>query len=58
VFNQSVSDYQDFELPQEDEYKLVVKILQYCGISIREMEVASFAMSREKEEEPTFSQQN
>jgi hypothetical protein len=56
VFDQTQPDYQDFELPQEDEYKLVVKILQYCGISIREAEVTQFGMAQEQHEQPTFSQ--
>lgn len=47
VFDQSQPDYQDFELPDEDNYRLVMKILQYCGISIRESEVVSFAMGQE-----------
>lgn len=50
VFNQSQGDFQDFELPQEDEFKLVVKILQYCGVSIRETEVTQFAMAQEQME--------
>jgi len=57
VFDQSQPDYQDFELPQEDEFKLSMKILQYCGISIRETEVAAFAIAQEQHEQPTFSQQ-
>lgn len=56
-FDQSQPDYQDFELPNEDEFKLVMKILQYCGVSIRETEVAQFAMGQEQHEQPTFSQQ-
>jgi len=56
-FDQSQPDYQDFELPLEDEFKLVMKILQYCGVSIRENEVAAFAMGQEQHEQPTFSQQ-
>jgi len=56
AFDQSQPDYQDFELPQEDEYKLVVKILEYCGISIREQEVVQFAMAQEQHEQPSFSQ--
>jgi hypothetical protein len=47
-FNQSQPDYQDFELPQEDEYKLIMKILQYCGISIRENDVIAFANGQEQ----------
>jgi hypothetical protein len=50
VFDQTQLDYQDFELPLEDEYKLAMKILQYCGISIRETEVAQFAMSQEQQQ--------
>jgi hypothetical protein len=49
VFDQSQPDYQDFELPYEDTYRLVMKILQYCGISIRETEVAAFAIGQEQQ---------
>jgi hypothetical protein len=49
-FNQSQPDYQDFELPQEDEYKLIMKILQYCGISIRENDVIAFANNQEQKQ--------
>ena len=47
VFDQSQPDYQDFELPFEDTYRLVMKILQYCGVSIRETEVTQFGMAQE-----------
>jgi hypothetical protein len=57
VFDQTQSDYQDFELPYEDGYKLVTKILEYCGISIREMEVTQFGMAQQQHEQPTFSMQ-
>ena len=57
VFNQSQPDYQDFELPTEDEYKLVTKILEYCGISIRETEITQFGMAQQQHEQPTFSMQ-
>jgi hypothetical protein len=50
VFDQSQNDYQDFELPLEDEYKLITRILQYCGMSIRETEVVQFSMSKEQKE--------
>lgn len=50
VFDQSQLDYQDFELPIEDEYKLVTRILQYCGMSIRESEVVQFSMAKEQQE--------
>lgn len=50
VFNQSQPDYQDFELPLEDIYRLVMKILQYCGMSIRESEVTQFGMIQEQQQ--------
>jgi hypothetical protein len=57
AFDQSQSDYQDFELPEEDGYKLVTKILEYCGMSIREQEVVQFGMAEQQHEQPTFSMQ-
>lgn len=57
VFDQTQPDYQDFELPLEDEYKLVTKILEYCGIVIREIEVSQFGTAQQQHEEPTFSMQ-
>lgn len=57
VFDQSQPDYQDFELPLEDEYKLVTKILEYCGIVIRETQVTQFGMAQQQHEQPTFSMQ-
>jgi len=57
AFDQSQIDYQDFELPNEDAYKLTTKILEYCGISIREMDVTNFGMTQQAHEQPTFSVQ-
>lgn len=51
AFDQSQPDYQDFEVPLEDEYRLIQKILQYAGISIRETEVYQFAKVEEREEQ-------
>jgi hypothetical protein len=54
-FDQSQLDYQDFEVPTEDEYKLVIKILQYSGLSIREGEVVQFGLSQEQQQQqPNF----
>lgn len=50
AFDQSQTDYQDFELPLSDEYVLVTKILEYCGISIREMEVTQFGIAQEQQQ--------
>jgi len=57
VFDQSQSDYQDFELPNEDGYKLVTKMLEYCGIIIREIEVSQFGSAQQQHEQPSFSMQ-
>jgi hypothetical protein len=56
VFDQTQPDYQDFEIAQEDDYKVAIKILSYCGISIREAETVQFALGQEQHEQPTFSQ--
>jgi len=50
VFDQSLSDYQDFELPLDDESNLIMKILQYAGVSIREADVYKFAQDETLEE--------
>lgn len=47
LFDQSASDYQDFELPLTDEPLLVAKILQYAGISIRETDINIFGTAEE-----------
>jgi len=50
VFDQSQLDYQDFEVPIEDEYKLVAKILQYAGMSIREIAAVQFGGTEEQKQ--------
>jgi len=57
AFDPSQPDYQDFELPVEDEYKLITKMLEYCGIVIREFAVSQFGTAQQQHEQPTFSQQ-
>jgi hypothetical protein len=47
LFNPTQPDYQDFELPISDGPLLVIKILQYAGMSIREAEVVQ-AMENEE----------
>ena len=56
-FDQSQPDYQDFELPNEDGYKLVTKMLEYLGVEIRELEVSAFGTAQQQHEQPTFSMQ-
>jgi len=48
AFDQGNSDYQDFELPLDDEPTLVMKILQYAGMSIREIQAVQFAQAAEQ----------
>ena len=50
LFNNSANDYQDFEMPMSDFSDLVVKILQYAGVSIREQEVIAAAKTEELQE--------
>ena len=47
IFDQSATDYQDFELPATDEPILVAKILQYAGMSIREGDLYTFGNQEE-----------
>lgn len=46
-FNPSDANYVDFELPLDDFANLVIKILEYAGISIREQDVVAAAKSEE-----------
>lgn len=55
LFDPSSSTYQDFELPLSDFANLVVKILEYAGISIRESEVVSAAKAEEVQDIQTKS---
>jgi hypothetical protein len=50
-FDQSQPDFQDFELSISDEPTLVIKILQYAGMSIREVAAVQFGQALEKGEE-------
>ena len=47
VFDQSQLDYQNFELPEDMYTDLVLKILQYAGVSIRELDVVNFSTTQE-----------
>jgi hypothetical protein len=47
LFDQTDPLYQDFELPESDEPLLVAKILQYAGMSIREVELYNFGTAEE-----------
>ena len=47
LFNISAVDYQDFELPKFFEDDLIIKILQYAGVSLREAELIQATKSEE-----------
>mgnify|MGYP003680869401 FL=1 len=47
IFDNSQADFQDFEIPIDDEPQIVNLILQMCGISIREGEVYQYAQTEE-----------
>jgi len=47
LFNPGAPTYQDFELPLDDFANLVIKILEYSGISIREQDVVAAAKAEE-----------
>ena len=48
LFDESATDYQDFELPLSDQVNLINKILQYAGMSIREITLTQFGQAQEK----------
>jgi hypothetical protein len=47
VFNQSASDFQDFELPYTDAPRLVVGICKLAGVSIQEADVVQLMQAEE-----------
>ena len=48
LFDESALDYQDFELPLSDQVNLINKILQYAGMSIREIALSQFGQVQEQ----------
>lgn len=48
LFNGSANDYQDFELPQDFYVDIIMKILEYTGLSIRESEVYKYVKAGEQ----------
>lgn len=47
IFNPSASDFQDLEIHPSDEAKIIVKVLGYVGISIREADVVQLMSAKE-----------
>lgn len=54
-FNQSASDFQDFEIHPSDEPRIVVKILSFAGVSIRESEIVQYAELKESQKKQNES---
>ena len=52
-FNQSAGDYQDFEIHPSDEHRLVVKILGFAGVSIREQDIVQYAEAKQAQKKQT-----
>ena len=50
VFDSTQADFQDFELPIDDEPSLIMKILQFAGMSIREIQAVQFAQAQDQED--------
>lgn len=50
VFNPSASDYQDFELGQDDMVSLVIEICKLAGLTIRDADAVNFAMQADATE--------
>jgi len=53
VFNISKGDYQDFEIHPSDEYRLVMKILEYAGVSIREVDIVQYTTAKDLQKKQT-----
>ena len=49
IFDSSIADYQDFELPLDNANDLIIKICQYAGVEIREKMVVDFATIEEQQ---------
>lgn len=53
AFDETNPDYQDFEVPLDDEVNLVNRILQYAGMSIREIQAVQFGQAEEQKDNQT-----
>lgn len=50
IFNPSKAGFQDFEIGVEDKFLLIVKILKYAGLNIREADIVGAAVAFENSE--------
>jgi len=56
-FNGSSDDYQDFEIHPSDEHRLIIKILGFAGVSIREIDIVQYAEMQEAQNKVTENRQ-
>jgi hypothetical protein len=47
IFNPSKSGFQDFEVGFEDKFSLIIKILKYAGLNVREADIVGAAVAME-----------
>ena len=47
VFNSSATDYQDLEIHPSDEPKVIMKVLAYVGIHLREADIVNAMAQKE-----------
>ena len=57
IYNPSQPDFQDLEISSSDESLIVNKILQYSGMSIREIQAMQFSATEEQKDTATYAQQ-
>jgi len=51
LYNPSALDFQDFELPYSQYDNLLIKILSYCGVQIREPEILQLTSLKEQQDQ-------
>lgn len=49
LFNPSSVSYQDFEIHPSDETNLIIKILEYSGVTVREIEIVQYAGQKDNQ---------
>jgi hypothetical protein len=56
VFNSSLPGYQDLEIGFDDKFKIIIKILKYAGLNIREADIVQASMAYETQEKQMQNQ--
>jgi hypothetical protein len=57
VFNSSLPGYQDLEIGFDDKFEIIIKILKYAGLNIREADIVQAAMAYETQDNQIQNQQ-